>query len=109
MTTVHAEVSTYIHQVADQLNKTGITITHAHIDTPEQAAYMGREYARLELANAGPAQSLIWTDHNGWMTSTWTDHYPLLPGQIHPTSTEVAREVASHIHTLNHGGHLQAV
>ncbi|HLS01332.1 MAG TPA: hypothetical protein VK054_05025, partial [Beutenbergiaceae bacterium] len=71
--------------------------------------HMGRNYARLDLTGAGPAQSLIWTDHSGWMTSTWADHYPLHSGEIHPGPARVAREVAFHIHTLRSGGYLKAV
>lgn len=99
---------TYIHQVADQLTKAGITVSHTHIDTPEHATHMGRDYARIDLTNAGPAQALIWTNHNGWMTSTWADHYPIQGGEPHPAPAEVAREVASHIHTLSYGGYLKA-
>lgn len=100
---------TYIHQVADQLRAHGIHVSHTHIDTPETADHMGRNYARLDLTGAGPAQSLIWTDHSGWLTSTWADHYPLLGGEISPAPGAVARAAGVHIHTLAHGGHLQAV
>ena len=99
----------YIHQVADQLCDHGIAVSHIHIDTPEQAEEMGREYARLDLTGTDLAQSLIWSDHSGWTTSTWADHYPILPGQISPIPEAVVKEAASHIHTLAHGGHLQAL
>lgn len=102
------EVQQYAQQVAAQLRKTGIAVSHVHVDDPEEAAECGREYIRIDLTHAGPVQSLRWADHDGWMTSTWADHYPIQGGEPHPAPAEVAREVASHIHTLSCGGYLKA-
>lgn len=105
----HVEVQQYAQQVAAQLRARDITVSHVHVDTPEEAAEIGREYIRVGLAHAGLARALVWSDQMGWMTSTWADHYPLLGGEISPDPGAVARAAASHIHTLAHGGHLQAV
>ena len=96
----------YIHQVADALRKAGVPVAYVHIDTPEQAADRGREYALIELTTDRPVQSFIWTDRHGWMTSTHADHYAILPGEIRPDPAAVAKEASTHIHTLRYGGYL---
>lgn len=105
----HATIRTYIHTVAAQLRKAGIAVAGVHIDTPEQAAECRREYARIDLAAERPVQSLVWADYEGWLTATHADHFPLQASQIFPDPADLAREVASHIHTLAHGGYLKAL
>lgn len=97
----------HINQVADHLRKAGVGVRHIHIDDPEQALELGRDYGRIDLEGAGLAQSLVWADHRGWMTSTHADHYPIQDGRTHPDPADVAREAATHIHTLRHGGYLR--
>lgn len=103
----HHEVRPYIDHLANALANKGIRVAHIRIDTPEQAAELGREWACIDLAGEHARYSLVWSDWRGWMVSTHADHYPLLEGDPCPATRDVASGAASHIHRLRHGAHLR--
>lgn len=103
MTTLtHHEARTYITQAHQALTAAGLAVVDAHIDTPEQAAELGREYARLTLNTGGRVvQGLIWSDWSGWAVSTHNDHHPVLPDTPTPTPKALAAAAAPLIRTLD--------
>lgn len=102
MTTLtHHEARTYAHQTRRALEAAGITVSDTHIDTPDQAAEYGREYAYLTLTTGSRVvQGLIWSDWGGWAVSTHNDHHPVLPGHTHPDPQALAAAAAPLIRTL---------
>lgn len=102
MTTLtHHEARTYITQARDALAAAGLTIAHTHIDTPDQAAELGREYAYLTLnTHSRVVQGLVWSDWGGWAVATHNDHHPILPNTTTPDPKDLAAAAAPLIHAL---------